>query len=155
MDYQYGEYLRALGGCPRSFLSRNNYGSVGATKEQTSGESTNYSPVQGTFPVASVEDTNPSKQVEVESENLRELPTFQEDANVEVGRTDDVQDGNSLQLVLDPVCEGTDVELMRVVTGQLVGVILLRWQQVKLRKQGLELKLVDWIRGWRWLGLVL
>ena len=96
VDYQYGESLRALGGRPRSFSSRNNYGSAGAAKEQTSGECTNYSPVQGTFPTVGVEDTNPSKQVEVESENLGELPTFQEDANVELGGTDDVQDGSSL-----------------------------------------------------------
>ena len=101
-----------------------------------------------------VEDTNPSKQVEVESENLRELPIFQEDANVELGKTDDVKDGNSLQLV-SLVCEGIDVELMREVTGSQLGLILLRWQRVKLRKMSLELKLIDWIRGWRWLGLAL
>ena len=122
MDYQYRESLRALGGRPRSFPSRNNYGRAGAAKEQTLGESTNYSPVQGTFLATGVEDTNPSKQVEVESKNLGELPTFQEDANVELGGTDAVQDGNSLQLVSDPVCEGTDVELMREVTEQLAGV---------------------------------
>ena len=91
VDYQYRESLRALGGRPRSFSSRNNYGSVGVAKEQTLGESINFSPVQGTFPVACVEDTNPSKQVEVESENLGELPTFQEDANMELGGTDDVR----------------------------------------------------------------
>ena len=91
VDYQYGESLRALGGRPRSFSSRNKYGSVGVAKEQTLRESINFSPVQGTFLVACVEDTNPSKQVEVESENLGELPTFQEDANIELGGTDDVR----------------------------------------------------------------
>ena len=107
-------------GCPRSFPSRNTYGSAGAAKEQTSEESTNYSPVQGTFPAAGVEDTNPNKQ-EVESENLRELPIFQEEANVELGGTDDVQEGRSLQLVPSPVCEDTDVDLMKEVTGQPAG----------------------------------
>ena len=67
VDYQYGESLRALGGQPRSFSPRNTYGSAEAAKEQTSRESTNYNPMQGTFPVAGVEGTNPSKQVEVES----------------------------------------------------------------------------------------
>ena len=95
VDYQYGESLRALGGRPRPFPSRNTYGSAGAAKEQTSEESTNYSPVQGTFPAAGVEDTNPSKQ-EVEFENLGELPIFQEEANVELSGTDDVQEGRSL-----------------------------------------------------------
>ena len=61
VDYQYGESLKALGGRPRSFSSRNNYGSAGVVKEKMSGESTNFSPVQGTFPAAGVEDTNPSK----------------------------------------------------------------------------------------------
>ena len=121
VDYQYGESLRALGGRPRSFSSRNNYGSAGVAKEQMSGESTNFSSEQGTFPAVGVEDTNPSKQLEVESENLGELPIFQDDANVELGITDDVKDGNSLQLV-SSVCEGTDVELMREVTEQPAGV---------------------------------
>ena len=76
VDYQYEESLRALGGWPRSFSLRNTYGSAGVAKEQTSGESTNYSLMQGTFPTARVEGTNPSKQVEVESENLGELPTL-------------------------------------------------------------------------------
>ena len=40
---------------------------------------------------------------------------------MELGITNDVKDGNSLQLV-SPVCEGTDVELMREVTGQPAGV---------------------------------
>ena len=42
VDYQYGESLRALGGRPHSFSSRNNYGSVGVAKEQTLGESINF-----------------------------------------------------------------------------------------------------------------
>ena len=126
-----------MGGRPRSFPSRNNYGRAGAAKEQTLGESTNYSPVQGTFLATGVEDTNPSKQVEVESKNLGELPTFQEDANVELGGTDDVQDGNSLQLVSDPVCEGTDVELMREVTGQPAGVDFIEVATGKTKEVGL------------------
>ena len=97
VDYQYGESLKALGGQPRSFSSRNNYGSAGVVKEQMSRESTNFSPVQGTFPTVGVEDTNPSKQLEFESKNLGELPIFQDDANVELGITDDMKDGNSLQ----------------------------------------------------------
>ena len=76
VDYQYGESLRALGGRPRFFSSRNNYGSAGVAKEQMSRESKNFSPVQGTFLVAGVEDTNPSKQLEVESKNLGELLIF-------------------------------------------------------------------------------
>ena len=136
MDYQYRESLRALGGRPRSFPSRNNYGRVGAAKEQTLGESTNYSLVQGTFLATGVKDTNPSKQVEVESKNLGELPTFQEDANVELGGIDDMQDGNSLQLVSDPVCEGTDVELMREVTGQPAGVDFIEVAMGKTKEAG-------------------
>ena len=42
VDYQYGKSLKALGGRPRSFSSRNNYGSVGVAKEQTLGESINF-----------------------------------------------------------------------------------------------------------------
>ena len=33
VDYQYGESLRALGGWPCSFSSRNNYGSAGVARE--------------------------------------------------------------------------------------------------------------------------
>ena len=61
VDYQYGDSPRAMGGRPHSFLPRNTYDSVGAVKEQMSGESTNYSPMQGTFSAAGLESTNPSK----------------------------------------------------------------------------------------------
>nr|XP_023883466.1 uncharacterized protein LOC111995768 [Quercus suber] len=50
VDYQYRESLRALGGRTRYFSPRNTYGSAGAAKEQMSRESTNYSPMQETFP---------------------------------------------------------------------------------------------------------
>ena len=136
MDYQYGESLRALGGRSRSFPSRNTYGSAGPAKEQPSDESRNYSPVQGTFPVAGVEDTNPSKQ-EVESENLGELPIFQEEANVELGGTDDMQEGCSLQLVPSPVCEDTDVDLAREVTGQPAGIDCMEVATGKNKEAGL------------------
>ena len=136
VDYQYGESLRALGGRSCSFPSRNTYGSAGPAKEQTSDESTNYSPVQGTFPAAGVEDTTPSKQ-EVESENLGELPIFQEEANVELGGTDDVQEGRSLQLVPSPVCEDTDVDLAREVTGQPAGIDCMEVATGKNKEAGL------------------
>lgn len=48
VDYQYGDSLRAMEGRPSSFSPRHTYDSVGAAKEQTSGESTNYNPMQGT-----------------------------------------------------------------------------------------------------------
>ncbi|KAK7840922.1 hypothetical protein CFP56_016124 [Quercus suber] len=125
VDYQYGESLRASGGRTRSFSPRNTSGSAGAAKEQKSEESTNYSPMQETFPAAGAEGTNPSKQVEGESENLGKLPSFQEGVNVELGGSEDVQNENTLQLVSGPVCEGTDVEQMREVTGQPAGVELI------------------------------
>nr|POE91917.1 hypothetical protein CFP56_28030 [Quercus suber] len=83
------------------------------------GESRNYSPMQETFLAAGAEGTNPSKQVEVKAENLGRLPIFQEGVNMELGGTKDVQEENSLQLVSGPICEGTDVEQMREVMGQL------------------------------------
>nr|POE54708.1 hypothetical protein CFP56_27785 [Quercus suber] len=81
--------------------------------------------MQETFPTAGAEGTNPSKQVEGESENLGKLPSFQEGVNVELGGSEDVQNENTLQLVLGSVCEGTDVEQMRGVTGQPTGVELI------------------------------
>ena len=135
VDYQYGESLRALGGHPYSFPSRNTYGIAGPVKEQTSEESTNYSAVQGTFPIAGVEDTNPSKQ-EVESKNLGELPIFQEETNVELGGTDDVWEGHSLQLVPSLVCEDTDVDLMREVTGPPAGVDCMEMATGKTKEDG-------------------
>ena len=91
-----------------------------------------------------MEDTNPSKQVEVESENLGELPIFQEDANVELGKTDDVKDGNSLQLV-SLVCEGIDVELMREVMGQPAGVDFIKVATSKTKEDefGVEANRLD------------
>nr|POE52802.1 hypothetical protein CFP56_68712 [Quercus suber] len=89
-------------------------------------ESTNYSPMQETFPAVGAEGTNSSKQVEVESENLGKLPIFQEGVKVELGGTEDVQEENSLQLVSGPVCKGTNVEQMREVTGQPTGVDLIK-----------------------------
>nr|POE61715.1 hypothetical protein CFP56_54827 [Quercus suber] len=91
-------------------------------------ESTNYSMMQETFSAAGAEGTNPSKQVEVESENLGRLPIFQEDLNMEVGGTEDVQKKkkkNSLQLVSSPVYEGIDVEQMVGVTRPPTGVDLI------------------------------
>nr|POF19143.1 hypothetical protein CFP56_60537 [Quercus suber] len=81
-----------------------------------SGESTNYSPMQETFPTVGAKGTNPSKQVEVESENLGKLPIFQEGVNVELGGIEDVQNEKSLKMVSGPVCEGTDVEKLRAMT---------------------------------------
>ncbi|KAL0007845.1 hypothetical protein SO802_009347 [Lithocarpus litseifolius] len=135
VDYQYGEFLRALGGRQRSSLPRNTFGNAGAAKEQMSGESTQDSPMQGIFPMAGEKGTSPSKQAEVESESLGELPTFQEEVNVELGGTNDMQNRDSLRLVSGPTCVGLDVEQMREVTGQPAGVDLIEVATGKNKKE--------------------
>ena len=45
VDYQYGDSLRAIRGCPCSFSPRNTNESASVAREQTLGESTNYSPM--------------------------------------------------------------------------------------------------------------
>nr|POE67323.1 hypothetical protein CFP56_79117 [Quercus suber] len=66
--------------------------------------------MQETFSAVGAEGTNPSRQVEGESENIGKLPSFQEGVNMELGGSEDVQNENTLQLVSGLVCEGTDVE---------------------------------------------
>ena len=44
VDYQYGDSLCAMGGCPRSFSQRNTSDIAGVAREQVLGESTGNSP---------------------------------------------------------------------------------------------------------------
>ena len=58
---------------------------------------------------------------------------------MELGKTYDVKDGNSLQLV-SLVCEGTDVELMREVTGQPAGVDFIEVAMGKTKEDEFEVE---------------
>ncbi|KAK7824791.1 hypothetical protein CFP56_034033 [Quercus suber] len=91
VDYQYGEFLRAMGGHPRSFSTRSSYDSDEAAKEHMFGESTNHSPMQETFTAAGLERANPSKRDEVDSVILGGLPIIQEGDNVDMGGEANVQ----------------------------------------------------------------
>uniref|UniRef100_A0A7N2R3H9 Uncharacterized protein n=1 Tax=Quercus lobata TaxID=97700 RepID=A0A7N2R3H9_QUELO len=110
VDYQYGDSLRTMGGRPRSFSPRNTHDSARAAKEQTTKESTNYSLMQGTSPAAGLESTNPSKQVEADSEILGDSPIFQEGDDVDMKGKAYVLKGNSLRMVSGPNFKGDDVE---------------------------------------------
>jgi len=95
VDYQYGDSLRAMGGCPRSFSQRNTSDIAGAAREQVLGESTGNSPRVVASPAAGSENTNPSMLIEICYKIFGGVPIFQEDDNVDKERHDYVQDENS------------------------------------------------------------
>ena len=110
VDYQYGDSLRAMGGCLQSFSRRNTSDSVGAAREQVLGESTSNSLREVASPVTGLENTNPSKPIEICSEILGGVPIFQEDDNVDNVRHDYVQDENSSRKAPGSVTQDNDVE---------------------------------------------
>ncbi|KAF3962750.1 hypothetical protein CMV_012780 [Castanea mollissima] len=114
-----------MGGRPCSFSPRNTYDSVGAAKEQTSGESTNYNSMQGTSLAAGLESTNPSKRVEADFEILGVSPIFQEGDNVDMRGKAYIQKGNSLRMVSGPDFKGDDVEQTRELMVQPTGLDLI------------------------------
>ena len=75
-----------MGGHPQSFSPRNASDSAGATREQVLGESTSNSPMVEASSVAGLENTNPSKPIEINSDILGDVPIFQEVDNVDRDR---------------------------------------------------------------------
>ena len=74
------------------------------------GESTSNSLREVASPVAGLENTNPSKPIEICSEILGGVPIFQEDDNMDNVRHDYVQDENSSRKALGSVMQDNDVE---------------------------------------------
>lgn len=72
-----------------------------------------------------------------------------------LGGKDDLQEGISMRIVSSPNFKGADVEQMREVMGQPTGLDLIKVATSKIEEGVLGLMLVDWIRDWRRLGLVL
>ena len=119
-----------MGGHPQSFSPRNASDSAGATREQVLGESTSNSPMVEASSVAGLENTNPSKPIEINSDILGDVPIFQEVDNMDRERRDYVQDENSIRMEQVSAFQDDDVEqppgleINEVATGKPIDVVI-------------------------------
>nr|POF27313.1 hypothetical protein CFP56_25569 [Quercus suber] len=115
-----------MGGHPRSFSPRNTGASAGAAREQRFEESTSNNPREMVSLAAGLENTNPSRAVEIDSVILGAAPIFHEVDNVEKESHAYVQHKDSsgqipdLALQNNMVEQSTRLESFDVAMGGLV-----------------------------------
>ncbi|KAF3959813.1 hypothetical protein CMV_015412 [Castanea mollissima] len=99
-----------MGGRPTFFSSRNTGDGEGTAREQGFGESSCNSPREMAIPAADVGNTNPSRLIEIESENLGVAPIIQEADKVEMESQDYVLHEISSGVIPDSALKDNVVE---------------------------------------------